>query len=79
MQSKRPMATNLTVDQAALYVGRGGAQCPFCGSFSIEGAVGVQCLENKAHMGVTCLACDQSWIDEFVLCAVLNADGSAPE
>lgn len=58
-----------THETAVKYLADGGSRCPHCGSENLEGGR-VQADGPIAWCGVSCLACEREWTDQYTLSGV---------
>jgi len=65
----RAANTVLTPEEHALYVGRGGVRCPFCGSDDLHAST-IQADAAIAWGRVSCCACLAEWDDQYQLTGI---------
>ena len=61
---------DLTDEQIAEYIKKGGVRCPNCTSDNLNGG-SIEIDGGCAYQGVCCLDCAAEWVDEYKLVGVL--------
>ena len=68
-EGKAMMKTTLTEEDKQKYVKSGGAVCPYCGEWNVEGAF-CETNEGFASQKMFCTECEKSWYDIYTLTAI---------